>query len=388
MALIGARALAQRGYRVILFCSAGPPEPELAENGVDVVCCNQNGILDDPNRLRAARQGIWNRTAAVEFEKLLESHDRQWTLIHVHSWTRSLSSSIIPVALDKKFRLILHNHDYSLACPNGAFFNYRKNRICEFNPLSAACILSNCDKRSPGHKLWRIFRQSVQRRWGKIPVGIHHIVTVSAFSRSILEPFITNSSTVYTVDNPISIEKDEPVTPSENSYFASVGRIDPEKGPRFFARAAMKARVKPFFIGDGECRDDVLKVCPSSEITGWLPNHEVVKMLRKSRALVLPSLWYETFGLVVAEAAALGIPAIVPDTSAARELVINGETGLWFRRADVEDLAEKMRLLLDDRIVDKMGKAAYEHYWKNPYSVERHVAELENIYAEILKQPL
>ena len=100
---------------------------------------------------------------------------------------------------------------------------------------------------------------------------------------------------------------------------------------------------------------------------------------------MLPSLGYETQGLVIAEAAAAGIPAIVPDTSAAREMVEDGVTGLWFRGGDESDLASKIRVLQDAAVAGKLGAAAYGKYWSEPLTIDAHLEKLEHCYQTILK---
>jgi glycosyltransferase involved in cell wall biosynthesis len=117
---------------------------------------------------------------------------------------------------------------------------------------------------------------------------------------------------------------------------------------------------------------------------GWLAHEAVMAELRKARALVFPSLLYETDGLSVVEAAALGIPAIVSDVSAARASIVDGVTGLLFKAGDPKDLAEKMSALRDDETGARMGRAAHAHYWKNPRTLERHVQELEHTYEQVL----
>ncbi|WP_283180096.1 hypothetical protein [Gemmobacter sp. 24YEA27] len=61
-------------------------------------------------------------------------------------------------------RVVLHAHDYFLACPNGAFFDYRAGVTCDLSPMSLGCVTCNCDKRSAAQKLWRVARQAVQNR--------------------------------------------------------------------------------------------------------------------------------------------------------------------------------------------------------------------------------
>ena len=59
---------------------------------------------------------------------------------------------------------------------------------------------------------------------------------------------------------------------------------------------------------------------------------------KKAKALVFTSLCYETFGLSVAEARSYGIPCIVPDSCAASEQVIDGETGYLFKTGNLDSL--------------------------------------------------
>ena len=109
--------------------------------------------------------------------------------------------------------------------------------------------------------------------------------------------------------------------------------------------------------------------------------------LKAARVLVFPSLWYETEGLSVIEAAALGVPAIVADTSAARLSITEGVTGLCFAGADETDLTRVMQTIAaDDALVGRMGQAAHDRYWEHPRTLERHVSELEAVYEQVLRR--
>ena len=109
------------------------------------------------------------------------------------------------------------------------------------------------------------------------------------------------------------------------------------------------------------------------------------QLIRRSRALVLPSLWYETQGLVVKEAAAMGIPAIVSDGCAGRDSVEDGVTGLWFSSGNLDDLVEKINILKNDhRIARKLGMNAYKKYWDSPNTIQNHGRDLMNCYNAIL----
>jgi glycosyltransferase involved in cell wall biosynthesis len=100
----------------------------------------------------------------------------------------------------------------------------------------------------------------------------------------------------------------------------------------------------------------------------------------------LPSLWYEGQPLVVGEAAALGLPAIVPDRCAASDAIEDGVTGLLFRMGDADDLREKLvELSRNTQLAAGMGKAAFERYWSDPPTLESHIDDLEAVYRRVLR---
>jgi glycosyltransferase involved in cell wall biosynthesis len=217
-----------------------------------------------------------------------------------------------------------------------------------------------------------------------MPRDIRHFIIVSDFSGRILKPFFSPGSQIYHVQNPVQASYGRPVDVRSNSAYVMVGRIAQEKGPQVFAEAAYAVGCEAVFVGDGDRHADMLRVCPSARVTGWLSREEVLKQLRKARVLVFPSLLYETDGLAVLEAAALGIPAIVSDVSAARASVRDGITGAWFKAGSSQDLANKMSAMLDQDRVARMGSAAHADYWKNPRTLDRHVKELEDTYHKVL----
>jgi glycosyltransferase involved in cell wall biosynthesis len=384
VAISSAIGLATQGCEVTFLSAVRPMASAVLDSGIRVVCTDQYAIGEDPKRTRALLQGLWNVRAARFMAQTLEGLDPSRTVVHVHGWTKALSSSVIRAAIVRGFKVICTLHDYFSVCPNGSFFNYPQDKICQLRPLSGACITATCDRRNYGHKVWRVARQYAQNRWGGIPREIRHFIIVSEFSGRILNAFFPRGSNVYEVPNPVTDSYTEPADVRSNSAYVMVGRIAQEKGPHLFAEAARELGSEVMFVGDGDKRSSILKMCPSAEVTGWLSRTEVVNQLRRARALVFPSLWYETDGLAVMEAAAMGIPAIVSDVSAARDSIVDGVTGFLFKAGDAKDLARKMAAMRDDNLVAQMGRAAHAHYWKDPRTMERHIKELEHTYKQVL----
>ena len=384
VALDSAAALGRRGYRVTLLCAVLPVDPGLLRDNVRVECTEQFEIRADPDRLRAARQGIWNRKAVRALSAVLDGCDRANTIVHAHGWTKALSPACLHTALKRDFKVVVTLHEYFLACPNGGFFDYREQRICRRRPLSLGCMAANCDSTSYAEKLWRIGRQMVQRDFIRAPRDIRHFITVSAFSRDVIGAFLPQTSAIYPVPNPIDAGREPPIDVAANRGMLYVGRMAQEKGVMTLARAAQGAGLPVAYVGDGICRESVNRINPRAICTGWVDGEEVKRHMRLARALIFPSEWYETQGLVVLEAAAMGLPAIVSDACAAREMVVDGVTGLWFRAGDERDLAAKMALLEDPEFVKRLGVAAFERYWQLPFTMERHLEALEQCYERIL----
>ena len=386
IALTSARALAERGYPVALFTAVGPVAPELVDvPNLQVHCMHQHSILDDPDPKRAARQGIWNGDAARALSALLEQFSPADTVLHLHTWTKALSASVVHAAHRRGFRIVLTLHDYFSACPNGGFYLYPQQQICTLRAMSPACIATNCDSRSYSHKLWRVGRQWTQTQFGGIPGKIDCFLTISDKSEAVLRPYLPADATVLRVRNPIDLPQVPPGDPGASDRFCFVGRLAPEKGPALLAESVAAGGFQAVFVGEGPERERIAQLAPDARITGWLAPRQTMDVLRASRALVFPSLWYETQGLAVTEAAALGVPAIVSSASAAREWVEDGVTGLVFQHGDRVSLQDRMGILAQDpELAQRMGMAAYQRYWQNASTMDRHCQELQQIYARTL----
>ncbi len=389
VALHSAVELARRGHRVTLFCAVGPVDPALVNlPNLEVVCLGQEEIVRDPNRLRALVRGAWNRPAARALAALLAGRDPARTIIHAHLWMKALSPAVFVPAFARGFSLVVTLHDFFVACPNGGFYVYPAQEICHRRALSLSCLKCRCDRRSHAQKLWRVGRTVLQNSVARLPERTAHFIGVSRFALDILRPYLPPTTPATIVRNPIDCPDLGPAPVAGNLPFVFVGRLVPEKGPRLFAEAARLAGVPAVFVGDGELREELARDFPEATITGWQTPAEVTAALRRARALIFPSRWYETLGLVAVEAAANGVPTIVSDGCAARETVADGERGLHFQAGNAASLAGKLRVLADDpAYAGRLGHAAYSWYWRDPWTNERHVEDLLDVYRRTLNAP-
>lgn len=386
IALESAKGLAGRGHQVVLFTAVGPVAEDLRQvPGLRNVCLEQKDVWQDPNRVRAATHSIWNFTASQRMAEVLATLDPSDTVVHLHSWTKALSSSVVRAARSRGFRVVTTLHDFLTVCPTGTLFHHAKGRCCQLKPLSGACVATNCDSRSYAHKLWRVGRHLVQQGIGGLPAVSGDFIAISEASERMLRDLLPAGFRLHHVQNFTQVPQCEPASVDRNGTVVYVGRLSAEKGPVLLAACLERLRVRGVFIGDGDLAEAVHARCPSAEITGWLTPAQVQERLRQARVLVLPSLWFETQGLVVAEAAAMGVPAIVPERSGARDWVRNGVDGLWFRGGDANDLSDKIALLLSEpALAARMGRAAYSRFWSAPPTLDRHIEDLEAVYGSML----
>jgi len=154
--------------------------------------------------------------------------------------------------------------------------------------------------------------------------------------------------------------------------FAFVGKLEPKKCVMHFLEALRLARdrgalIAGLIVGSGAKLEEARHLVATHSLpvtfAGFLNQSEVPSAYLAADALVLPSNYGETWGLVVNEAMASGIPAIVSDrVGCAHDLVLDGETGFVIPFGDVEVLARRIEYLArNEGKLRSLGKAAKTH---------------------------
>ena len=150
-----------------------------------------------------------------------------------------------------------------------------------------------------------------------------------------------------------------------------VGRIKKYKSVDHLLRAfAIVLKVLPeaklVIIGEGDSKPAFehlahnLQINHATTFSGFLPVEEKVRLLNQMQVVVNTSA-KEGWGLTVTEANACGVPAVASDVPGLRDAVIDGETGLLYEYGNIEQLAEKILLLLrDENLHSRLTKGALE----------------------------
>jgi glycosyltransferase involved in cell wall biosynthesis len=165
-----------------------------------------------------------------------------------------------------------------------------------------------------------------------------------------------------------------------------VGRLSPEKGVATLLEAwRTDALLPPLVIaGEGPLIELVKSAAAQDRRIEWrgqLPLADVHKLIGNATALVMPSVWYETFGRTIAEAFATGTPAIVSRLGAMAELVDDGRTGWLFQAGEARALAAAIHRLqaLPSATLASMRRAARSEYERR-FTAAHNYARLIEIY--------
>ena len=383
VALESAIALADHVETVHVFASIGDASEALtAKPNLRVTQLNQTKITDQ-SMSKSIIGGLWNKEVEQAFSKVLDLYDPKDTIVHVHSWRDGTTLSFIPEVLKRNFPLVFTAHDFGLACPIAGFFDYRTNSPCHLKGMSAKCLMTNCTDTSIIKKSWFSLRHFLQQHRADIPSRLPHLITVSKMSEDLLWPYLSEQTQVHHVPNPIAVTKAPRVAAESNLKFAFVGRYSTEKAPLLAAKAAQAAGVPIMFIGAGPLASGIKRTSPEAEELGWRRPEEVQELLRQARAVIFPSVWYEAQGMVVDEAAAMGIPVIVSDVTAAQEAVSRYQHGTVFESGNLDSLVQSIQKFDDDERVKALSQSGYSRYWSEPKDMDNHIQHLMKVYSSV-----
>jgi glycosyltransferase involved in cell wall biosynthesis len=142
-----------------------------------------------------------------------------------------------------------------------------------------------------------------------------------------------------------------------------VGRISREKDLDILAAAYRRLRdeglpVQLFIVGHGPYSEVFAKSLPEAFFIGYLRGNELATAYASADIFVFPSTT-DTFGNVILEAQACGLPVVVSDSGGPKELVEDNANGLITKSHDVDDLARAIRaLVMDPALRERMSKSA------------------------------
>jgi len=195
---------------------------------------------------------------------------------------------------------------------------------------------------------------------------------------------------IYVKPNFVDPDPGERSRPGDYALF--VGRLSPEKGLSTLlgAWSRLSTSIPLAIAGDGPLRSSLEAEVAKNKLhqvtfRGRLNSAETRAAMKEARFLVLPSLWYEGFPMVMAESLACGTPVVGSKLGAMQEIITDGRTGLHFTTGDSADLAEKIEWAWNHPVeVAAMGREARRDY-EALYTPETNYSLLMAIYEQVLR---
>jgi len=363
----------------------------LREHGHEVVELKiSNKNIRNPNffmKIKIAFGTIWSwKSYKLVKKKIIEVNP---DIVHVHNTFPQFSPSIYWAIKSAKKPVVQTIHNFRLTCANALL--YRENNICELclKKSKLYSLKNRCYRNSLFATLPITLMQIFHTLIGTFNKKVDTYIALTEFSKNIMVQAGIKKEKIVVKPNFIQNNEDiEKPNYNRKKRFIYVGRISEEKGLDLLLEAFSKLR-SPFelvIIGEGPEKERLVKKYQQNPKVFWLgymSKEKVLKEIKNSYALVMPSKWYETFGMVVIEAFSVGTPVIVPNHGGFPSLVKEMENGLLFNPSDKNDLQKKLELISKRDIMEKLSKNAILSF-QNNYSSWKNYKQLMQIYNKLL----
>ncbi|MGC3982222.1 MAG: glycosyltransferase family 4 protein [Steroidobacteraceae bacterium] len=324
--------LTQRGHQVELFARYSD---DIRGKGVRGVI---QGALATP----------WNPFSVSALRKKVA--DFQPDVVHAHNTFPLISPAIFP-ALRGRTARVLTLHNYRLFCAAGV-------------PLRDGLVCTEClDKHHPGPALLHgCYRGS---RIATLPlaasIGLHRLrgtwtqdvdafIALTEFQRATMSRAGLPADKVHIKPNFYPGYPEVVPWEARADKVVFVGRLSDEKGVRDLIKAWRQwGAAAPLLriVGDGPLRAELQNMAAdgSVQFMGQLDSAAAQAEIANARLLILPSVCFEGFPMVVREAFAYGTPVAVSRLGALPSIVRDGACGALFNPADYVSLLTEVRLL-------------------------------------------
>ena len=332
---------------------------------------------------------IYSLEARDKLLKLIKKENPD--IAHVHKLSNTLTPSILYALKKKDVPIVQTLHDYRIVCPSYNLYDPNRFEICE-----------DCK----GHKYYNAIKRKCQKSSYLIGLNIavesylYHFlrtyertidlfISPSTLLRKKMIEFGIDGNKIIHIPNFINSKEYAP-NYSNFNYILYFGRLEKHKGIETLI-AAMKhiKNSKLYVVGEGSYRNRLEKHSKNNNVRnvvflGFVTRKKLHELIKYSLFTILPSEWYENCPLSVLESYALGKPVIGANIGGIPELIETGLTGVLFNSGNVDDLAEKINYLLNNKnLVVEMGKNARKKV-EDEYNEDIHYQRLIKAYKKAL----
>ena len=317
---------------------------------------------------------IFNPRTYKEIKRIIKAE--KIDVVHVHNTLNLVSPAVYYAARAMKVPVVQTVHNFRLLCPGATF--YRDGHICE------DCVESGfwCAVK---HKCYRGSRMQtlacVLSTWFHRMTGIYgkiNYICLTEFTKRKIENCVKGAK-IFVKPNFVY---DLGVKKNHQDYYLFVGRVEEIKGINVLIDAFKKMPERLLKVaGRGDLYAEIKSRISSEglnnvEMLGYQDRASVNELMRNAKALIMCSQWYETFGMVIAEAYSCGTPVIVGDIGNIKDLVITGKTGELFTYNSPDDMISTIK---------RFEANSYGEYSKNAYKLFNERLTSKSNYNQLLK---
>lgn len=334
---------------------------------------------------RLAASAVWSGAAKRRVGDAIRKHRPQ--VVHVHNTFAAASPSVYGAAASQGVPVVQTLHNYRLVCPVATCFRDGHTCTdCVGRSIAWPAVLHACVRGSRAQSAVVTSTLAVHRTLGTYRNRINAYIALTSFQRSLMVKGGLPAARIRVIPN--FLEPDPGPSRGPRSGILYVGRLAQEKGVEPMVRAAARAPGLLRVAGDGPLAAVVQRSAAAGDLRhlGRLDAASVLNEVGTAVALVMPSIWFEGFPMVVLEAFASGTPVIASRIGSLAEVVKEGETGLLMEPDDPDSLAERMRWASDHPhemlIMGAKARARYE----TTYRGADHLAALMETYRGVIER--
>jgi glycosyltransferase involved in cell wall biosynthesis len=317
----------------------------LEENGHTVIWYRRSSNEFKGDRLemvKAALFSIHNSSAIREIEKLIEAEKPD--IVQVQSIYPFISPGILKAIKKRGIPLIMRCPNYRMWCPTGLFLDNQGN-VCE------KCL-------EPGRELWCVGKNCTGKPLKSAAYALRNFTArKSGVFLKYVDTFIVQSTFQQEKFISLGVPKNKiailpgltaAVTPSNEkfipTYYSFIGRVSREKGVEDIFNAARSLSHLKFAVA-GRIREgfDVSLAPPNVEFMGFLTGANLEKLYQESKAILVPSRWYEGFPNVITKAMFYSKPVIASNLGCFKDIIDHEENGLLVDLNDGSALENAIR---------------------------------------------
>ncbi len=332
----------------------------------------------------------WNFQAQKNISKLLD--EIKPDIVHFNI-LGVLSYSVLKPCIDRNIPIIKTCHTTEIICPTEHLHTGKKycQKICcrKFNTLP--CIINNCYDNiflSFGFAL----KNFLEKLSGYNKKIVKYITPSNALKEIISKNIDKDKITVienFLEDRFLNIEPDF----SKKNYFLFSGRLEKVKGTDYLLRAMknLPKEIELHIAGIGSCEKELKQYAKENGLSnikflGFLSREELIEEYKNAIALIVPSVWFEAFGMIIIEAFACATPVVAAKRGGIPELIEHNKTGFLIETENSEEIAKYIEILWNNREkAIEMGKTAKEIV-KNKYNQDIYYEKLMKVYKEVLEK--